>query len=666
MQKYILKIQRQVPCENIDYAKHLNPEQLEVVKNADGPCLVLAGAGSGKTRTLIYRVAYLLERGIDPHNILLTTFTNKASHQMRERVEMLLKKNFEGLWCGTFHHIGNRLLRMYGKHIGIKPGFNIMDEEDSLTMIKSCLRELNINTKDKFFPAPRVIQSIMSYSRNTKSDISDTLDKHYPEFLQIADTINAVYSLYTKKKAGSSNLDYDDLLTETLRLITQSQIVRDKLSAQFQHILVDEYQDTNILQSEIITLLSERHGNILVVGDDAQSIYAFRGAAIENILNFPKQFTGAKIFRLETNYRSNQSILDLANESISYNSRQYEKHLHSVKDVGEKPALINLRDPRQQAMFVIQKITELNDEGYDLKKIAVLFRAHYQSAELEMELLKKGIPYVMRGGMKFFEQAHIKDVLAYLKIAQNPFDEIAWIRALSTEEGIGAGFSLKIFKNYTEKCASLKDIFNEKYWGFLKNRTRRGFEHFRRIIADITKEGESGNLDRMLESIIKGGYEKYCASRFDNYKDRLDDLKELVNFAHTYNDLKKFLADTSLGETFKGETVLNTAKDAGDYLVLSTIHQAKGLEWDAVILIGLIDNQFPHAKSKESLRHMEEERRLFYVAITRAKDYLYMLHPMTRYDYNYGIVIARPSMFIEELPENVYTKWEIEEGVEVL
>ncbi len=659
VKKYVLQYPQQHQATKIDYAGHLNPEQLDVVINADGPCLVLAGAGSGKTRTLIYRVAYLLEKGVQPDNILLTTFTNKASGQMRDRIEMLLKRHVNNLWCGTFHHIGNRMLRMYGSQIGIKQDYNIMDEEDAKTLIKACLRELKVNTKEKFFPSPRAIQSIISYSRNTQQSILDVISSDYPEFLTVVSTIEATYSLYTKKKASSGNLDYDDLLTETLRLLNQSQGSRAKFTAQFRNILVDEYQDTNILQFMILKILSEHHNNILVVGDDAQSIYAFRGATIENILNFPKDFPRTKVYKLQTNYRSNQSILDLANKSISFNKQRYDKTLKGIKEKGELPALIRVKDLRQQGIFVAQRALELHEAGYDLRKIAVLFRAHYQSAELEMELLKRGIPYIVRGGIRFFEQAHIKDVLSYLRIIHNPGDEIAWTRALSMEEGIGFAFADKIFKNYASNCSALQDIFKDNHWQQLSRRAKLAFENFRKIISAVTKDEINGKIDLMLETIIERSYQNYCMINFDNYRDRLDDLKELVNFAHTYKSLQKFLADTTLGEAFKGETVVDE-QDEADYLVLSTIHQAKGLEWDAVILIGLIDNQFPHAKTKEDPVEMEEERRLFYVAATRAKTQLYLMHPMTRYDYNYGIVIARPSVFIEELPTDCYEKWEIE------
>lgn len=659
MKKYILKQQEHAPHTKIDYPKHLNPEQLDIIENADGHCLVLAGAGSGKTRTLIYRVAYLLERGVKPQNILLATFTNKAAHQMRDRVELLLRKQVNSLWCGTFHHICNRMLRMYGAQIGIKTDFNIMDGEDAKTLIKACIRELKIETKGKFFPSPKIIQNIISFSRNTQQNLVTVVDRYHPEFKRPMDDINKVSSLYTKKKSQSSNLDYDDLLTEVIRLLNQSQIARDRFSRQFINIMVDEYQDTNKLQFELIRILSQEHKNVLAVGDDAQSIYAFRGATIDNILNFSEEFPETKIFRLQTNYRSFQSILDLANESINFNKQQYDKRLKSVKSEGDKPVLINTKDTRQQSNFIIQKALQLHNAGTELKKIAVLFRAHYQSAELEMELLKRGIPYILRGGIKFFEQAHIKDVLSYLRIIQNPHDEIAWTRALSLEEGIAVGFSTKIFKNFQANCKTLKEIHDPKRWGFLSPRIKKSFDHFRGIISGISEEYVYGKIDLMIETVIKSGYEQYCVGHFDNYKDRIDDLKELINFTHTYKSVKKFLADTSLGESFKGETVIeSTNKD--DHLILSTIHQAKGLEWDVVMLIGLIDNQFPHPKSKDDLKQLEEERRLFYVAVTRAKNNLFLLHPMTMYDYNYGTVIARPSMFIDELPSDCYERWELE------
>jgi len=664
MKQYILKNIVPTVSARIDYKKELNPQQLEVVTSSEGPCLVLAGAGSGKTRTLVYRVAYLLEKGIDPKNILLLTFTNRAAHQMCDRVEALLGIKPKETWWGTFHHIGNRTLRLYGRHIGIDSGFSILDEEDSSLLLKNVMRSLGLDSKNKFFPKPRVLQSIISYSRNSKEKIENVLEKKYPDFLEFTQEINNIYGRYTTKKKESNNFDYDDLLCEWLRLLKQSQEARDIQSSQFKYVLVDEYQDTNRLQFEIVKILSGFHRNILVVGDDAQSIYSFRAADINNILDFPQEFTNTKIFKLEINYRSTPQVLNLANESINHNKRQFEKHLEASRPDGQMPAFIKLRDSSQQAAFISQKVLELYEEGLPLDNMAVLFRAHYQSAELEMELIKRNIPYVMRGGIKFFEQAHIKDVLAFLRIVNNPADEIAWMRALALHEGIGAGYADKIYKNFIEKVKDLKGIFIKENWSFLPKKTHLGFEAFSRTIKYLVEEGTFGKADMMIEAVIESGYRNYCISNFDNSSDRIDDLKELINFAHTYKNVKQFLADACLGESFKGETVLEPSSALKEHLVLSTIHQAKGLEWDVVFLIGLVDTQFPHSKSEDDPMQFEEERRLFYVATTRAKKELFLVQPMTRYDYNYGTVITRPSQFVEELNQDCYEQWAVEEDVQ--
>ena len=666
MKQYTLKNFDNVSLSQtkIDYKKELNLAQLEAVTSSDGPCLVLAGAGSGKTRTLVYRVAYLLEKGINPRNILLVTFTNRAAHQMRSRVESLLKMKPKDVWWGTFHHIGNRALRIYGRHIGIDSGFGILDEEDSSMLLKTVLRGLGIDTKDKMFPKPKVLQAIISFSRNSKQKLKDVLQTRYPDFFQFHQEFDNIYGRYTAKKRDSNNFDYDDLLSEWLKLLNQSQEARDKQTGLFKYILVDEFQDTNRLQFEIIKILASVHKNILVVGDDAQSIYSFRAANVNNILDFPKEFPGAKIFKLHINYRSTPQILNLANESIKYNKRQFQKDLESARPDAQMPAFVKAADLNKQADFISQRVLELHREGTPLNNIAVLFRAHYQSAELELELLRRNIPYLMRGGIKFFEQAHIKDVLTFLRIAYNPFDELAWIRALGLQEGIGPSFSDKIYYKFTNEVKHLAGIFVDSHWSFLPKRPALGFNRFRQTMKRILKEDVFNFADKMIQAVLEDGYSNYCITNFDNSSDRLDDLKELLNFAHTYKDIKKFLADVCLGESFKGETVLEPASQiVNEHIVLSTIHQAKGLEWDVVFLIGLIDGQFPHSKSEADLVQMEEERRLFYVAVTRAKQQIYLIQPMTRFDYNYGTVIARPSQFIEELDSSYYEGWEIEEDL---
>ena len=664
-QKYILKQPALESILKIDYAKDLNKSQYAVVTRGDGPCLVLAGAGSGKTRTLIYRVAYLLEKGVHPSEIFLATFTNKAALEMRDRVETLVKLESRGLWCGTFHHIGNRILRQHAGCLNFKGDFGILDAEDSRDLIKSCIKILNLQSTNLQFPKPRVVQSILSFATNSRKPLRQAVQGHMPFLANFLPSLEKIKLLYEEKKNKTNNLDYDDLLLKWLELLQRSAEVREKLSHQFRYCLVDEYQDTNLLQNEIIRILSSQHKNILVVGDDAQSIYSFRAAEIKNILDFPNEYENAKLFKLETNYRSTKSILNLANESIKNNVHQFPKFLKSVHGEGRLPQLVRVKDSREEARFVAQRIGEFQEEGVELSEIAVLFRAHYQAAELEMELTKRGIGYTIRGGVRFFEQAHIKDVLSYLRILQNPLDELAWTRSLTLQPGIGDGFAGKIFLKFEEGGADLQKILKNEFAGSFPKKMQEGFLGFRAVMKRLLSEMLKDRPDLLIDTIIESGYNKHVLLNFENAQDRLEDLKELVNFAHTYKTLKSFLADAALKESFKGESVAGQAdKKAADdnELILSTIHQAKGLEWRAVFIIHLSEGQFPHAKSMESENAVEEERRLFYVAGTRAKEDLILVHPMTRFDYNLGTVISRPSLFTLELPNDCYMDVEVEQS----
>jgi len=667
MKRYTITVDGHRPSFTIDYQNDLNPEQYKVVTEADGPSLVLAGPGSGKTRTLIYRLAFILENGVPAQNILLMTFTNKAAHQMQYRLELLLKAKPVGLWCGTFHHIGNRSLRMYAPRLGIRDDFGILDEEDQKDLIKICAKALKARTEaSKLFPSPTVIQAIISYARNSKQPIEKIIEERYPYHAQFCDDIKKIHTFYERKKRESNNLDYDDLLTEWIRLLETAPSARERFTKQFRYILVDEYQDTNRLQFDIITLLSSHHKNILAVGDDAQSIYSFRAADIRNILDFPRHFEGTKIFKLQTNYRSVSPILNLANSIIQKNQQQFQKVLVAARgdSSGERPNRIALKDLYAQSAFVAQRVLELREEGIPLDDIAVLYRAHYQSAELELELIKRSIPYIIRGGVRFFEQTHIKDVLSFVRIMQNPSDELAWVRALMLHPGIGSRYAQTIFEKFSTGRHSITDITGPSFGKFLPERARRGFDEFKKTVKELSALELSSSPDVMIQAVLKNGYENYALSNFENGRDRIDDIKELANFAHTYKGTKDFLADVTLREGFRGETILG-ADDADDeHLILSTIHQAKGLEWKEVFMIGLCDGQFPHPKSFDDPAQLEEERRLFYVGVTRAKDRLYLVHPMTRYDYTYGTVISRPSMFLQELPDTGYEQWEIEQADE--
>ncbi len=659
MKKYILHEPTGKVETHIDFRGNLNEQQYAVVTGSEGPCLVLAGAGSGKTRTLIYRLAYLLERGVPPKNVLLMTFTNKAAREMRDRTEMLLKYGPRGLWSGTFHHVGNRSLRMYARDIGFKRDFGIMDEHDSRDLIKACMKKAGKKSKEERFPKPSVIQSLISFSVNTKTSIGKVLEEDFPYFEKFTKDIEDIRELYDRKKKESGNMDYDDLLSKWKWLLENVPSARRRFTEQFSYIMVDEYQDTNFLQADIIDMLGEHHRNVLVVGDDAQSIYSFRGARVENILRFPKKFSDCKIFKLETNYRSTPEILSLANDSLVNNENQFEKTLRAVNPSLEKPALVEVKDPYSQARFVAQRVLEMREEGTELKDIAVLFRAHYQSAELEMELVKRGIPYVVRGGIRFFEQAHIKDVLAYMKITVNPADEIAWMRALTLCPGIGPGYAEKIYERFMKSGKSLKDFIRTDISGVIPKRAENGYSRFRRILEAITSEGAGKIPGEIISMIMESGYETHILSNYDNAKDRIDDIRELINFSHDYAAANDFLSDITLRENFRGETVAD-GPERDEYLVLSTIHQAKGLEWDAVMVIGLCEGQFPHPKAMAEQNEMEEERRLFYVASTRAKKYLYLIHPITRYDYQMGTVVARRSRFLEELLPSDYEVWQVD------
>ncbi|MCX5715433.1 MAG: ATP-dependent helicase [Candidatus Omnitrophica bacterium] len=648
----------------VDYKKDLNPEQHRVVTQADGPCLVLAGPGSGKTRTLTYRVAYLLENDIPAPNILLMTFTNKAANHMQHRLEVLLKTRPAGLWCGTFHHIGNRSIRPYIKHLGYREDYGILDEEDQRSLVKFCIKALKLNKGPaKLFPSASVLVSIISYSKNAAQSLEKTvLDKH-PHLANFIEDIKKIARIYERRKKESNNLDYDDLLICWIKILKSVPAAKERFTRQFKYILVDEYQDTNRLQFDIVRLLSAHHKNILVVGDDAQSIYSFRAADINNILDFPARFKGTKIFKLETNYRSLGPVLNIANNIILKNERQFKKTLTGIRnDINAKPPFLTaLNDIYAQALFVTQKVSELNRGGIPLHEIAVLYRAHYQSAELELQLIKQGVPYVIRGGVRFFEQAHVKDILSYLKIVQNPRDELSWIRALSLHPGIGYGYSQKVFKKTATSRLKMAESFYKEAAASVPKNAREGLGGFSNVLKKLTEPAVLERPDTMIREVLSNWYEEYMFATFEDADNRLEDIRELMNFAHSYKDLKEFLSDATLREDSRGEKSLGPSESEGGHLVLSTIHKAKGLEWKAVFIIGLCDGQFPHPKSLEEPLQLEEERRLFYVAVTRAKDRVYLTYPVSRFDYTYGIVASGPSLFLQELDGRCYEKEDIEQ-----
>ena len=639
-----------VSTTEINYEENLNPQQLKVVKEADGPSLVLAGAGSGKTRVLIYRLAYLLSQGVPATNILLVTFTNKASKEMIHRAETVLKSSLSGLWTGTFHHIGNMILRHEAQAIGYLANFTIIDKEDSKDLIEDCIEELGYTKDAKLFPKKDIISNIYSICVNSLKGVEDVIAENYQHIEEYSLHIKKVLARYEQKKKQSNTMDFNDLLKYWLKILETDELCK-KYSGNFKYILVDEYQDTNRIQFEIIKRLASYNKNILVVGDDAQSIYSFRGADINNLLDFPKTFEGAKIYKLETNYRSSPQILSLANNIITHNINQFPKVLRAVKEAAEKPMAVRTKDVYAQAKFVAQRALELNNQGIPLSEIAVLFRSHFQVLELEIELMKRNIPYIMRGGVRFFEQAHIKDVMSYLKIINNPTDELSFKRAVSLYKGIGRSFATKIWKMFITEKRSVDEVTKE-----LPKRQQTGFKEFSKIFQKIRTIEKPQNAVREILSF----YKDYCYLTFDNPDDRILDLEELAKMAADYPTVRRFLTELNSFENFKGETMLS-ASEKIEFLTLSTIHQAKGLEWEAVFIVGFSDYEFPHPKALGKDEALEEERRLFYVAATRAKQMLYITYPEAKYTFKNGLIICRPSMFLTEIPFSNYEEMNVEE-----
>ncbi len=629
----------------INFEQDLNKEQLAVVQSGDGPCLVLAGAGSGKTRTITYRVAYLLEKGVPPEQILLVTFTNRAAHEMIERVQTLTNTDLPLPWSGTFHHIANKMLRQYATYLGYKNNFTVLDADDSQALIKICIKEFK--TTDRF-PSAKVVGSIISFARNSQTNIEETIEEKFSAWWHLSKTIGDVSSRYEQKKKESNVMDFDDLLIN-LALLLNIPGIQEKFSGQFKYILVDEYQDTNKLQANIIDKLAKIHRNILVVGDDAQSIYSFRAADVKNILNFEEKYPEAKTFRLETNYRSHQQILSLANDVISNNRYQYPKQLKAIKEKGVKPNLYPKNDQSDEAEFVVKKINELLEQGTAPHHIAVLFRAASHSQLLEMELAKVGILYDYRGGLRFFDRAHIKDVLSYLRILNNLSDTAAWLRVLLREEGIGPAAANKIIEavQKLEKIENLKNIAQG-----LSNKIQTGFNNFLEIfetlLAAYIPENNPGDL---IESIINSRYNDYLTTEYLDSEERKKDLEQMAIFANKHKNLSDFLAEASLQESFVKPTAINkNSTDLQKRLVLSTIHQAKGLEWEAVFIINIANDAFPNSRAVSEPNGLEEERRLLYVAITRAKKHLTLTYPMSTQRWG---AVAGPSIFLSEINQEL-------------
>jgi len=628
----------------IDYAALLNEAQLKAVMHRDGPHLVIAGAGTGKTRTLVYRLAYLVEQGVPPHSILLLTFTRKAAQEMMHRASEILDERCGNVFGGTFHSFGNMILRRHGRMLGYSPNFTILDRSDAEEILGLLRTELGYHRLKTQFPRKEALMTIVSRSVNTGRSIAQIIKTEYPQFVPETDGIFKVSEEYGRYKLDRSLMDYDDLLVNLKRLLEEQELLRARLSETYRYIMVDEYQDTNRIQAEIVRLLASDHGNVMVVGDDSQSIYSFRGADFRNIMDFPKLFPGCAVTTLEQNYRSGQAILSLTNAIIAQAREKYSKHLFSDIAGGEKPFYFRPKSEHHQARFVCREILGMMKKGVRLGDMAVLFRSGWHSNDLEVELSAHGIPFVKHGGVKFVEAAHIKDVLALLRIAMNPMDSVAWHRVLKLASGIGGVTAAKIVRMAVDEglgynALIAKEVSKKKYAGDL-----RGLHD---LVADVRADPSdvAGLLGKVLEF-----YKPYFRDQFEDYRDRANDLVSLLHIAERYTSLDKLLADLTLESPEKSGLDESADGLRDKRLVLSTIHSAKGLEWDTVFLIHLVDGCLPSSYSMVREDSVEEERRLFYVAATRAKRNLYLVAPILQSNSFYSS-FGGPSRFLFEIKD---------------
>ena len=658
------------PTSGIDYGASLNKEQYEAVSSPPGKALVIAGAGSGKTRTLTYRVAWLLDHGIDARQVLLLTFTNKAAREMGERVRDLVPHDISDLWAGTFHSIGSRILRRHADDLGFNRSFSILDRDDQKSLLAAVVANCEIDTKQRRFPKSDVLASIFSLIENTGDSLAEIIAARYDHFYDWLETIEQVRAGYIAKKMETNSMDFDDLLVLTVRLFEQRPDVLKLYQNRFRHILVDEYQDTNSVQGRMIDLIVGPENSLMAVGDDAQSIYSWRGANMAHILGFQARYPGSAVFTIETNYRSVPGILELSNAAIRANTGRIEKNLHASREgLGAKPALVAVSDPRTQAAFVAQRMLELREEGIPLKEMAVLYRAHFQSLEIQMELTVRHIPFAITSGLRFFEQAHIKDIAAFMRFVVNRRDEVSFIRMVNLLPGCGPVAAQRLWSEWLKSGWSSREELPPKWSDlFLKfkipKKSAKHWEQLCYVLDELTPNGHFARPSEMIYSILEGVYDEYLKASFENFENRRSDIEQLSQYGGGFNDILDFLAQLSLMSAVDGEPTGDKSDVDDEKVVLSSIHQAKGLEWQVVFLIWLADGQFPNSRILEAddLPMLEEERRLFYVALTRAKDDLYLIYPMMNPKSYTGDVICRPSRFLDDFPVALVEEWQVDKG----
>ncbi|MCH9651697.1 MAG: ATP-dependent helicase [Deltaproteobacteria bacterium] len=608
------------PTPPIDFEEALNPRQLAAVEAVDGAHLVIAGPGSGKTRTLVYRVANLVLKGVPPESILLLTFTRKSAQEMLRRASGILDQRCRRVAGGTFHSFANRVLRRHAPLLGYKEGFTILDRSDAADVIGVLRTEGGYDRGQRRFPRKSTLLDLFSKLANTKRSLEELVLEDYPHFSEELEALTELATKYAQRKKAQNVVDYDDLLVLLRQLLSQHEGVRRKLSATYRYVMVDEYQDTNHLQAHIAALLASGHGNLMVVGDEAQSIYSFRGASFKNIIDFPKLFPNTKTTLLEQSYRSTQPILDLANGILANAREKFSKSLFTRVEGDVKPRLVVAADDYAQANFIRRQVLELREEGVPLQDIAVLSRASWHTNSLEVELNNANIPFRKFGGLRFVEAAHVKDVSAFLKIVANPLDSAAWFRVLQLFEGVGPKTAQKITRAVADAGGRWSAIGEVPFKG---KRYGTDLVRLARLLDVLADDGPSV-AERVVAAITY--YRPLLARRFDDAPRRQRDLEALEGIAQRYTSLERFLTDIAidppeLAQQGRGESTED------EWMTISTVHSAKGLEWHSVFVINLNSGHFPSQRSLMEEDGLEEERRLFYVAATRAKRNLFLLRP---------------------------------------
>ncbi|MGD1007392.1 MAG: ATP-dependent helicase [Ignavibacteriaceae bacterium] len=645
----------------INYKNELNPAQFDAVSALDGAYLVIAGAGTGKTRTLVYRVARLVELGYDPKSILLLTFTRKAANEMMNRASILLDNRCSKVNGGTFHSFANLILRRYAKAAGLDSSFTILDQSDSEDIINLIRSQAGFISKEKRFPNKQTLEKVFSLSINTGKPVKDLIEEDFPHFIEQLDKILDIQKVFINYKHKNNLLDYDDLLVYLKNLLLESGLPAKSLLSSIKYVMVDEYQDTNKLQAEIIKGLTQFNNNIMVVGDDSQSIYSFRGADFKNIMEFPKLFKNVKIIQLEENYRSVQPVLNFTNHVIEKAIEKYPKNLFTRKTGGELPVIVAAATENLQSKFIVEKILDLREEGVPLRDIAILFRSSFFSFDLEIELAKANIPFQKFGGMKFIETAHVKDVLAFLRIAANPKDVISWYRVLLLHEGVGPKTAQKILDELATARLTIKANPESNASFSEETSSHKSSDKIAGLFQLLYKLHTVKSLPSEKAQLVMDYYYPLFKDKYDDYNKRNKDLEILLNITQNYKSLDNLLADLAIEPIIDSVIDIGAEDKENEFVTLSTIHSAKGLEWHSVFIIHLVEGFFPSSRSADKLETLEEERRLMYVASTRAKQNLFISYPMNIFDREAGMTLSKPSRFITEINPDLAEGWLLDE-----